>query len=232
MTQMTRRKRPGSLVRFSQTAVGKKVLMALSGLILFGYVIVHVLGNLQVFTGAEDLNAYGAFLREFPSLLWGVRIILLLAVTVHIITAIQLARLRARARPERYAYRRREVQASLPSLIMFWSGIGLLVFIVYHLLHLTFGTVHPQFIEGDIYFNLVRGLQSIPVSAFYIVSMLFLGLHLIHGIWSMSQSLGVSHPRYSRGIQVFSVIATVLIVLGFISIPLSVLLGLVRLKAW
>jgi succinate dehydrogenase / fumarate reductase cytochrome b subunit len=212
--------------RFYQASVGKKVLMAVSGVVLFGFVVVHLLGNLLVFLGPERLNAYAAFLRANPLLVWGTRLALLAAVVVHVTVSIEIALLNRSARPVAYN-RKRNVQAGYASRTMMWSGPIILAFVIYHLLHFTFGTAHPSFRELDVYHNVISGFRVVPVSAAYLAAMLMLGLHLQHGLWSLFQSLGVSHPRLTPLLRRFAWAAAVLIVAGNISIPLAVLAGLV-----
>ena len=216
-------------VRFWNSTNGKKAVMAVTGAILFFFVIGHMLGNLQVFEGAEKLNAYGRFLRGVPELLWAVRIGLLVSVILHIWASVQLAVRKTQARPVAYS-KRDAIVSSYASRTMYWSGPILLAFIIFHLLHFTAGIVHPgaDFVEGDVYHNVVSGFQVWYVSAWYIFSMILLGLHIRHGAWSMFQSLGMNHPRHTPILQKAALVFSVVIVLGYISIPASVLLGLVK----
>ena len=208
---------------------GKKVVMAITGAILFLFVIGHMLGNLQVFEGPEKLNAYGHFLHGIPEILWAVRIGLLVSVVLHIWASVQLAVRKTQARPIGYA-KKKDIASSYASRTMYWSGPILLAFIIYHLLHLTAGVVHPggDFVEGDVYHNVVAGFQVWWVSAWYILSMILLGLHIRHGAWSMFQSIGINHPRHTPVLKTAALGLAVVIVLGYVSIPLSVLVGLVR----
>lgn len=211
------------------SSVGKKVVMAGSGIILFGFVVAHMIGNLQAYMGPEALNAYAVWLRELlhGAGLWIARVVLLVSVILHIWSATALTIDNRRARP--VGYRRREYDRSTyASRTMVWSGPILLLFIIYHLLHFTFGTVHPSFVEGDVYHNFVAGFQVVPVSIFYIVAMLALGYHLYHGIWSMLQTLGLSHPRYNFLRHGFAGLMTAIVVVGNISFPLAVLTGVIR----
>jgi succinate dehydrogenase / fumarate reductase cytochrome b subunit len=210
--------------KFYQATIGKKVIMAASGAFLFGFVVAHLAGNLLIFAGPERLNAYAAFLRASPALAWGMRLLLLVAVTAHVTASVQLALLKRRARPTDYA-RKADAGATYASRTMMWSGPILLAFVVYHLLHLTFGTAHPAFRQLDVYHNVVSGFRAIPVSMAYIVAMLMLGLHLEHGLWSMFQSVGVNHPRYTPVLQRLAAAAAGLIVAGNISIPIAVMAG-------
>lgn len=217
--------------RFYQATIGKKVVMAVTGLILVGFVIAHLAGNLQVFLGPEALDEYALFLRERPAVLWGARAVLLAAVAAHIIAAVQLTRLKNRARPE--GYRRKEnIGSSYASRTMMWSGPIIAAFVIYHLLHFTFGLAHPSYPDFEshrVYRNVVAGFQQPVVAIAYIVAMVMLGLHLYHGLWSMFQTLGINHPGYNLGLRRFAAVTTSIIVAGNVSIPLAVLLGLVRL---
>ena len=201
--------------------------MAVTGLILFLFVIGHLIGNLQIYEGPDKLNAYARFLRSMPALLWAVRISLLVAVVLHITAAVQLALCKFDARPINYI-KKKATQSSYASRTMYWSGPIILAFVIYHLLDFTFGVVNPHFQEGNVYANVVASFKLIQVSAFYIVAMLLLGTHLYHGLWSMFQSLGFSHPRYTPVLKRGAAAVAILIAAGNISIPVSVLAGLVR----
>ncbi len=214
---------------FVDSTIGRKVIMAVTGAILFGFVLVHMVGNLQVYLGPEAINHYGVFLREFlhGAGIWIARAVLLAAVVLHIWSATSLTLTSRRARPEGYRLEKWK-ESTYASRTMRWGGVILLLFIVYHLLHFTTGTVHQSFIEGDVYHNFVAGFKVVPVSLFYIFAMLALGLHLRHGVWSMFQTLGVSHPRYIRLAHIAAWIFAAIIVIGNISFPLAVLAGIVR----
>ena len=212
---------------FVTSSIGRKVIMAATGLILFGFVIAHLVGNLQVYQGPERLNAYGEALRHYMALLWIARLTLLVAVGLHIWSAWSLTQANRRARAVRYE--RWEPQASTyASRTMRWSGVILALFVVYHLLHFTIGSAHPDFIRGDVYHNFVVGFQNPVVSAFYIVAMICLGFHLWHGAWSMLQTFGVAHPTLDRARYALAAAITTAIVLGNISMPVAVMLGLIR----
>ncbi|MFL6447449.1 MAG: succinate dehydrogenase cytochrome b subunit [Bryobacteraceae bacterium] len=215
--------------RFFASTNGKKVVMAVTGFILFAFVVGHMMGNMQIYAGADKFNAYGHFLHGVPEVLWIVRIGLLLAVGLHIWSSVGLASRKLSARPVGYAGRQNTV-STYASRTMYWSGPILLAFVIYHLLHLTAGVVHPgsTFEEGDVYGNTVSGFQVWYVSAWYIFSMILLGLHLRHGVWSMFQSLGINHPRHTPILRKFALVFAVVVTGGFISIPVSVLLGLVK----
>ncbi|MFN0165745.1 MAG: succinate dehydrogenase cytochrome b subunit [Bryobacteraceae bacterium] len=212
---------------FWDTPIGKKAVMAVTGVILFGFVTGHMIGNLQIYLGPEKLDAYAKALHSLPGLLWGVRLALLAAVGLHILASVQLTKQSWAARP--VGYRKKEAMAaSYAARTMRWSGPIIAAFIVYHLLHFTVGSAHPHFQELQVYRNVVTGFQVIPVSIAYIVAMILLGMHLNHGLWSMFQSLGISHPRYTPKFKVFAQVFSAVIVIGNCSIPISIMTGLVR----
>jgi succinate dehydrogenase / fumarate reductase cytochrome b subunit len=219
---------PESL-RFWQTTVGKKAIMAITGVILFGFVVGHLLGNLQIYLPPEKINHYAATLRSFPSLLWGARITLLIAVGLHIWSSFELWLLQRAARPINYVKKVNE-HSTYASRTMLWSGPIIAAFVIFHLLHLTFGTVHPggPFDEHNVYNNVVTGFQVWPVSLFYIITMILLCYHLYHGLWSMFQSLGFSHPVYTPWIKLLARVVAILIAAGNISIPVAILAGFIK----
>ncbi len=212
------------------STIARKAVMAVTGLILFGFVLVHMIGNLQVFLpDHEAINHYGRFLREalHGAGIWVARATLLGAVGLHIGAAWSLSRTSWRARPVPYKIVTPDA-STYASRTMRWSGPILLLFIVYHLLHFTVGTVHPDFVEGNVYRNVIVGFSSWPVAVSYIVAMLALGLHLQHGAWSMLQSLGVSHPRWNGLRKSAATAFTLIVVAGFISVPLAVVVGILK----
>lgn len=219
--------RDNKAVRFWDSTNGKKALMAVSGLILFLFVLGHMLGNLQVFEGPDQFNKYAVLLRILPEVLWAVRIVLLVMVIIHIVTAVQLAIRKKQARPIGYAKKGNTV-SSYASRTMYWSGPILLAFIIYHLLDLTVGKVNPNFTEGDVYHNVIASFSNPIVSAWYIFSMLLLALHLRHGAWSMFQSLGVAHPRHNAFLKKAAIVFAVVIFAGFSAVPVGVLTGWVK----
>jgi succinate dehydrogenase / fumarate reductase cytochrome b subunit len=200
--------------------------MSVTGAIGVGYVLAHMLGNLQVFEGPEKLNAYAALLKSNIGLLWTARSILIAAVILHIFAAYQLARTSQKSRPVGYK-RWRAVGSDFASRTMRWTGALIALFIAYHLLHLTIGTVHPDFVEADVYHNVITGFRVWYVSVVYIAAMLMLALHLYHGVWSMCESLGFNYPKYNHLIRALATILTVIVVAGFIAIPAAVLLGFI-----
>jgi succinate dehydrogenase / fumarate reductase, cytochrome b subunit len=214
---------------FARSSIGRKVVMAATGAILVVFVIGHMLGNLQVYLGPEAMNNYAVFLRQVlhGTGLWIARVTLLAAVILHIWAATSLTLTSRRARA--IGYRKQQwKESTYASRTMRWGGVIILLFVIYHILHMTTGTVHPTFIEGDVYHNFIAGFRSVPVSLFYIFAMLALGLHLRHGVWSMFQTLGVSHPRYMRAAHVLAWVVAIVVVIGNISFPLAVLAGLVK----
>jgi len=216
-----------AVARFYDSTIGKKVIMALTGAVLFGFLIGHMLGNLQVFLGREVMNHYAETLHGNLPLLWGVRILLLVSVLLHTWAAVQLTALKAAARPVAYV-KPGNVQASTGSRTMMLSGPVIALFVIGHLLHLTTGTIHPQFVELHAFENVVNAFSNPIASGLYIIAMILVGFHLSHGIWSMFQSVGFSHPRYTPLIKKFSGVFAWVLIAGFIAVPISVLAGLVR----
>jgi succinate dehydrogenase / fumarate reductase cytochrome b subunit len=215
------------MARFYESTIGKKAIMAVTGLILFGYLIAHMLGNLQIFLGSAVMNHYAETLHANPPLLWTARIVLLISVVLHIWASIQLSVIKKEARPVAYV-KRANVSSSWASRSMMLSGPIIAAFVIFHLLHLTTGTLHPHFLELHPYENLVAGFLSVPFALAYIVAMVLIGFHLSHGIWSMFQSIGLSHPRYTPAIKKFEAVFSWILIAGFISVPLAVLTRLVR----
>ena len=215
---------------FVGSTIGRKVVMAVTGLVLFGFVFVHMIGNLQMFLpDHEAINHYGHFLREFlhGGGIWVARFGLLSAVGLHIWAAWSLTRTNLQARPVPYRVVTPDA-STYASRTMRWSGPILLLFIIYHLLHFTVGSVHPAFVEGEVYRNVIVGFSSWPVALAYVIAMAALGLHLRHGVWSMLQTVGASHPRWNPVRNVAATAFTVIVVLGFISVPLAVLAGVLK----
>lgn len=220
--------------KFTQSTIGKKYIMAVTGLIFVLYVVVHMLGNLKLYMGAEKINAYGHFLREVGheafghgGILWIFRVVLLVAVALHVWAALSLWRTSKKARP--VGYQKQDFQeATYASRTMRLGGLILAVFIVYHILHLTTGHANPGFEHGEVYANVVAGFSVWWASAFYILAMIFLGLHLYHGTWSFLQTLGAAHPKYNRWRKRLALVIAWLVVIGNISFPLAVLIGVVE----
>jgi succinate dehydrogenase cytochrome b subunit len=213
---------------FWGSTIGKKVVMGATGLIMIGFVFFHMLGNLQVFIGPEKFNAYGALLHgPLHEVILALRVVLLVAVALHILAAVQLTLLDRAARPRGYA-RKVPQAATLGSRTLRIGGVVLLAFIVFHLLDFTTGDVHPDFIPGDVYHNLVVGFQRPLVALFYLVAMAALGLHLYHGAWSSLRSLGAAQPRANPLHRPVARALALVVWLGFSVIPVAVLLGWVK----
>jgi succinate dehydrogenase / fumarate reductase, cytochrome b subunit len=216
----------GIALRFWDTTIGKKAVMAGSGLILAGFVVGHLLGNLQIFLGPDRFNGYARTLRSLPELLWPVRITLLVSVILHIWSSIQLAVVKSEARPVGYV-RSKSIASSYASRTMYMSGPIVALFIIYHLMQFTFGVGGTPYMESDAYGNVINGFRVPAVSLFYILAMGLLCLHLRHGLSSMVQTLGLHHPRYTPRLKALAVIAATLIFFGFVSIPVAVLAGVI-----
>jgi succinate dehydrogenase / fumarate reductase cytochrome b subunit len=217
---------PVRTLRFWNTTIGKKAVMAVSGMVLAGFVAGHLLGNLQIFLGPDRFNGYARTLKSLPELLWTVRITLLVMVTLHIWSSIQLAVVKSEARPVNYV-RQKSIASSYASRTMYWSGPIVALFIIYHLLQFTFGVGGTPYMEIDPYGNVINGFRVPAVSLFYIIAMGLLCLHLRHGLSSIGQSLGFHHPRYTPRLEAASVIVATLIFFGFVSIPVAVLTGVI-----
>ena len=222
------------LVRFWRSAIGKQWVMAVSGIMLLGFVLVHMIGNLKVFLGKEHLNTYGEWLRTlgepaFPRtlVLWGFRLGLIAAFAAHIIAAYQLTRMNQKARPDRYQAPRDYVAANFASRTMRWTGIIIALFVVFHLFDLTWGGANPHFVRGDPYDNLFNSFERVPVAIAYIAAMTALSFHLFHGAWSMFQSLGLNNPRWNIWRRYFAIGFATVIFIGNVSMPLLITTGAV-----
>jgi succinate dehydrogenase / fumarate reductase, cytochrome b subunit len=225
------------VIAFWDTMIGKKVVMAATGVVLILFVIAHMLGNLKIFSRQEDINAYSRFLRDvgtpelaYGELLWVVRITLLTCVTLHIIAAVQLSRMSWAARPVAY-HVKRNVETTFAARVMRWGGALLVAFVVFHLVHLTAGAVGfraGQFKDLAVYQNVVAAFSVWPIALFYVVAMGALCLHLYHGIWSMLQTLGWNTARNQTTLKIFSRAVAIVVFLGFSSVPVSVFAGWLR----
>jgi succinate dehydrogenase / fumarate reductase cytochrome b subunit len=217
--------------------VGKKIVMAVTGVVLVGFVIAHMLGNLKIFLGAEAIDSYAVFLRTmgepllpYGAALWVARIVLLACVALHITAAVQLTRMNWAARPQGYDTKR-SIATTYAARTMRWSGVILALFIIFHLLHLTVGTVGFQpgeFRHLSVYHNVVAAFSVWYIALFYVVAMACLCLHLHHGIWSMLQTLGCNNARTTRALQALSLGVALVVFAGFISVPVAVVAGWVR----
>ncbi|MEV5505187.1 succinate dehydrogenase cytochrome b subunit [Streptomyces orinoci] len=219
----------GSLWR---STVGKKAVMAGTGLIMLAYLVAHMLGNLKVFFGAGEFNRYGHWIRTIgePFLhhmwfLWLARVVLTASVVLHGVSAYQLSRRDLAARPAKYRHSRR--RSSYATRTMRWGGVILALFIIWHILDLTTLTVNPNHQEGHPYQNLVASFDRWYVSAFYIAAMLALGLHIRHGFWSAAQTLGANSPRRDRALKAMANLLAAVLTCGFIAVPVGVLTGVV-----
>ncbi len=219
-----------------RTSIGQKLLMAGSGVVLVLFVLAHEIGNLKVYLGAAEINRYGEGLRTlaepiFPRtwVLWGVRIVLIAAFAVHVVTAVVLTRRSRAARVHRYV-RPGRVQADPAASTMRWGGVALALFVVFHLAHFTWGWLHPgyTYVRGDVYHNLVEGFQVWWITAVYLVAMVALALHIYHGTWSIFQTFGVNNRRWDRRIRRGATAVAVFVLVGNCSIPIAVLAGGVR----
>ena len=207
-----------------QTTIGKKVIMALSGLIIVGFTIGHFLGNLNLYLGPEAMNGYAEKLQSLPPLVWGTRLVLLFAFGAHIWAAVSLWVRNLKSRCSRYD-KRNDLATDYAARTMYWSGPILFLFVVYHLLHFTILPAHP----GDVYRNVVEGFQNPVIAGVYIAGNVALGFHIFHGIFSAFQTLGASHPRYDTYRRDAAIAISAMITIGNLSFPISVLAGLVTL---
>lgn len=219
-------------VEFYRSAVGKKWVMALTGIAIMGFVFFHALGNLKVYMGAQDFNHYGEWLRELlvpfvprTVALWLMRAGLITAFVFHIHAAVSLTRMNRRANAGGYQQSRDWQAANAASRSMRWTGVVIGLFIVFHLADLTWGTANPDFVRGDVYRNFVATFSRPPVAIIYIVANIALGLHLFHGAWSMFQSLGLNNPRWNAWRRSFALGFAALITAMNVMFPISVMTG-------
>jgi succinate dehydrogenase / fumarate reductase cytochrome b subunit len=219
----------GRIRTFYGSMVGKKVVMGVTGVIGIGFVILHSLGNLLIFQGSTALNAYSHFLKSSAELLWALRTVLIVAVILHVIAAVQLTRQSRAARPTGYVKHESQV-ATVASRTMRWGGVLLLIFIVFHILHFTTGTIRPAgaFSREDVYSNVVSSFRIWWVTLFYVLAMVALGFHLFHGAWSSMRSIGVSPPSPRPLHRPLSVLIAVFVWAAFTAVPLAVFTGFVR----
>ena len=219
---------------FFRSLVGKKAIMAVTGLILFLFVVAHLLGNLKVFEGPAKFNAYAAGLRAIgapilgPSqFLWVARIVLLASVLAHIWAAALVTRASLTARPVGY-HALAATETTYAARTMRWGGVIILLYVIYHLLDFTFGTVNPDFVPGDVYHNVLASFHAWPVALAYVVAMLAVGLHIYHGVWSALQTLGLHRAPVDRWRRGVAGAVAAAITLGYVAIPVSVLTGALR----
>ena len=216
-----------AVLRFWHSSVGKKAVMAVTGLAMIGFLIIHALGNLQVFSGPLKINDYSASLRRLGPLLWIARGGLIVALVLHVVAAYQLTRRKQIARPVGYEVQEPQISTVAARTIR-WGGVLLLVFVVLHLLHLTFGTIHPAFDHKDVYGNLVAGFQIWWVTLLYVAAMVGLGLHLYHGTWSSIRTLGLTRASGDPMKRRLAAVLAWVLYLGFSIVPIAVLAGIVR----
>ena len=209
------------------SSIGQKQVMAVTGVVLAVWVALHMVGNLQVFQGREAINHYAALLQGLQGPLWAMRLGLLVALVLHVVAAVQLTLRNRAARPVDYAERRPQV-STLAARTLRWGGVLLLVYIVLHLLTFTVGSLHPDFIREDVYHNVVVVFRSPLKTAFYLLAMAALGLHLYHGVWSGVRSVGVARPSPEPRRRRLALALALLVAVGFAVVPLGVYLGLVR----
>ncbi|HEY2814320.1 MAG TPA: succinate dehydrogenase cytochrome b subunit [Acidimicrobiales bacterium] len=216
-------------LEFYRSAVGKKYVMAITGIVLLGFVLGHMIGNLKAYLGPLEVDDYGEFLREVlvpfaprTFVLWMVRIGLIVAFALHMHAAYVLTKMNHRARPDHYTTKRDYVAANFASRTMRWTGIIVILFLAWHLADLTWGVANPDFVRGDPYNNMVASFERVPVAILYIVANIALGVHIFHGAWSLFQSLGWNNPRFNRWRIYFARTFAAVIVIGNCSFPILV----------
>jgi succinate dehydrogenase / fumarate reductase, cytochrome b subunit len=231
--QTTRRNAP-FLVELYRSALGKKYVMAITGVVFMGYVLAHMLGNLKLYQSAEDFNLYAEFLRRllYPIVpesgtLWLLRLVLIAALIGHVVAAAQLTAMNRKARPDSYRSKRDFVAADFAARTMRWTGIIVLLFIAYHLADLTFGWVNPAAEGATVYEKVVASFSNPAIAAFYVVANLALGVHLYHGGWSLFQSMGWNNRRFNHWRRAFAIGFAVVVVGGNLSFPIAVQVGII-----
>jgi len=212
---------------YCRSNVGQKAVMAVTGAVLFLFIIGHLAGNMQMFAGRERINAYAAFLKNTGELLWVARGTLLLALTLHIIASAQITLANWRARPVGYAFKR-DIETTYAAKTMILSGPLILLYVIYHLMMFNFLVTGPGYSQTDVYGNVIKAFQTPAIAGVYILAMLMLGLHLSHGIWSMLHTLGISNPRYHKLRRIVAPAIAAIIAAGYISIPLAALIGVLK----
>lgn len=228
-------RRTPMIVELYRSALGKKYVMAITGIIWMGYVVAHMVGNLKVYLGAEYIDHYGDWLRTglltpiMPDagMLWVLRVVLIVALIMHVVAAYQLTVMNRQARPDSYRAKRDYVAADFAARTMRWTGIIVLAFILYHVADLTLGWTNPDFEHGLVYNNMLASLGRPAVAVFYVVANLALGVHLYHGGWSLFQSMGWNNRRFNHLRRMFAIAFAVIVVVGNVSFPLAIQLGIV-----
>jgi succinate dehydrogenase / fumarate reductase, cytochrome b subunit len=223
------------VISLYRTSVGKKFYMAVSGVILIGFLVAHMVGNLKVFTGAEAFDKYALFLREvgYPLLphygaLWIFRLVLLAAVGIHMLSALQVYLQSRNARGGKYT-KEESIVFSYASRTMRWGGVIIITFVVYHLLHFTTGNAHPDFVYGEAYRNVVIGFQNPLVVGAYVVALVMVTFHVYHGLWSAFQTIGANHPKYNPIRRPLALVLALLLLVGFLTVPVGVMAGIVTI---
>jgi succinate dehydrogenase / fumarate reductase cytochrome b subunit len=229
------RRRGPAIVQFYRSAIGKKWVMGVTGVALMVFVLFHLIGNLKLFISKEELNLYGEALRDIPGhllprtvLLWTVRIGLILAFVFHIHAAASLTIMNRKARPDSYKSHRDYIAADFASRTMRWTGVIVGLYVLFHLMDLTWGNANPEFVRGDPYNNLVYSMERVPVAIVYILATIALAIHLYHGSWSLFQSLGLNNPKYNAARRTFAQVFAGIILIGNLSFPVAVQLGIVE----
>ncbi|WP_344858074.1 succinate dehydrogenase cytochrome b subunit [Planomonospora alba] len=233
MTPATPGRKPG----FLASSNGRKAVMAVTGAVLVIYLVLHMAGNLKIYSGAESYNAYAEFLRTmgepavpYRTVLTVIEVVLAVSVVLHMWAAITLARRAGRARPVKYAAKRRSQANGYVAHIMRWGGVTIALFVIWHLLDLTFGTVNPAGWDGTPYERMVQGFapERWWVTLFYAVSVVMVGLHLRHGLWSAFQTLGLASGRSYRPLRATAAVISAVLVVGFLVVPFSIMIGAVK----
>ena len=219
------------VISLYRTSVGKKFYMALSGAVLIGFLVAHMIGNLKMYMGPEAFNHYAEFLREigYPILphlvgLWIFRLVLLACVGLHMLMALQVYLQSRSARGESYT-KEESLHFTYASRTARWGGVIIATFVIYHLLHFTVGSAHPDFVHGDAYRNVVIGFRNIWVAGFYILTLIMVAFHVYHGFWSALQTVGANHPKYNPYRRPLALVLALLLFLGFLSVPVGVMAG-------
>jgi succinate dehydrogenase / fumarate reductase cytochrome b subunit len=216
--------------------VGRKIVMAVTGLLMLLFAIEHLLGNSSIFAGPDSINAYAAKLHRFWFIVWISRVLMLAAFFVHVVYGIQLTLEDWKAKPEAYAIRK-NLRSTFASRTMIWSGGIIAVYLVYHLLHFTFHVIHPEITAmknadaarmPDVFAMMVLSFQDLWVSLLYIAAMFSVTVHLMHGIQSLFQTLGLNNDRTLPAIEKAGTIAAIILFLGYISIPVAVIAGILK----
>ena len=224
-------------VSFFSTTIGKKILVSLTGLFMILFLILHLAGNLEIFSGPEAVNQYAAFLRSMPKVLWGFRILLIFSVIVHVYLTISLTRNNQHARITKYQVKKSR-KATVSSRTMMLTGITIIAFVCYHLAHYTLGITHPELMHlvdakgrHHVYNMMIHGFSSPWISGFYIIAQIFLAFHISHGVSSAVRTLGLENRVVYKNVRIFGVVFSLVVALLYIAIPFSVLTGIVTLDS-